>query len=196
MFGIFCRNCRRLFERRNDDLLRTETAFVGKTPNSVAKMKHIKVKQQTDGKMAEPNVVDGLRTVHRRNLGDRFEFNQNFPADDNVRAVSEFDAFVTEDDGNGDLCFRGNSARTQLFEHASLVNSFEKSGTERRVNSVSCTENLRDSFFDVHRRDSDGSAPANSILNRPSPSLTIPLNRASSREGAQPFQREVFSEKL
>jgi hypothetical protein len=96
-----------------------------KSPQAVLQQPHMEIKQQAEAQAAHAQVGQDLGVMRRQDIRNSFDFNDQLPVHENVRAKAfvELDAFVSN--GNSRLPLEGASRLLQLMTEAALINGFQ-----------------------------------------------------------------------
>ena len=101
--------------------------------DAIFQVEFVEIDQEPKPERNELKVVGGDLLEQRRDGFDRFQFNQYLSLNYQISPKTDVKAFTFIDDGNRNLTFDTKLSVPKFHSHRSLVNGFEKTRPERRV---------------------------------------------------------------
>ena len=110
--------------------------------NPISDQSHIEIDQEAQPFVCKPQIGVKLLLVNRSDLSERFDFDDDFVLNDQVRAKSHLKASSFINHRNRLL--RGNleASLLQLARQNGYVNGFEQPWTQTHVDSIGCVNDL------------------------------------------------------
>jgi hypothetical protein len=118
--------------------------------DTVTKMRHVEVDQQSDFVTTKLEISQHLRDVKREQLFNGLQFDDDAVFDEKVYAVARVDLNVVVKDGQPELMIETDAILLQLISKTSIVGALQAAGAQSCVHLHRRAQNLLCDLFVQH----------------------------------------------